>query len=409
MALLNATMIRSCSWSFIVVYLVIYSYGILSGAGVLGNSTAAVGGDFRCFYAASYKLLSGDVVGIYNVKSLYAAEQQISGLTDINLIGWYYPPPFLLFVAWLATLPYLLSLFSWLAITLAGYVLVVRRIAPHPYTAGLILAFPGTFQNAIYGQNGFLSALLLGQGLLLLEQQPGLAGAILGLLVYKPQIAFLMVIALAAGRRWRALLAACTSAAVVIMVSIACYGIASWETFFGTLPLVQHYLATGTLPWSRMPTFFAQARLWGASVPLAYGVQALFTAAAVGAVVWVWRKPLLPLAYVVLTAGIFLATPYSFEYDLAIVGLGIAWYGWEGIKNGWLPYEKTVLVLAWFMPLLNSPIAYLTGMQIVPVILFLLLVLVLRRRYVLSEDCGRTGLTIQKPAKDVCAGFGGDD
>jgi Glycosyltransferase family 87 len=85
----------------------------------------------------------------------------------------------------LETLSYALTMYAWLAGTLAGYVLVVRKIAPHPLTTGLILAYPGTYMNIVYGQNGFLSAMLLGLGLLLLERRPVWAGIILDLLVIK--------------------------------------------------------------------------------------------------------------------------------------------------------------------------------------------------------------------------------
>lgn len=388
--LLTPGLIRNCSWYFVFGYVITLSLWAFTGAGVPGQSENVMGGDFLSFYTSSQKLLSGDVAGVYDTIDLQevekqTADQQTTGRVNPNLAGEVYPPVFLLIIACLTALPYLVSLLSWLAVTLAGFVLVVRKIAPHPCTVGVALAFPGTFQNFIHGQSGFLSALLLGQGLLLLEQRPGLAGAILGLLVYKPHIAVLAMIALAAGRKWRALIAACASAAAMIMISISFYGIESWQAFYRTIPVVQYCLETGALPLGSMPTFFAVARLLGVSVPVAYGLQAIVAVAAVIAVAWVWRKRVFPLAYVVLTAGIFLVTPYTYQYDLAIAGLGIAWYAWEGLKNGWLPYEKNTLLFAWLMPAISSPIVRLTNIQIVPVVLLALLVLALRRQHVLTN------------------------
>ena len=80
----------------------------------------------------------------------------------------------------LALLPYLASLVAWLLVTLSNYLLVIRRIAPHPLTPWLALAFPGTFQNFIQGQNGFLSAALLGGGLVILDRFPLTGGMLLG-------------------------------------------------------------------------------------------------------------------------------------------------------------------------------------------------------------------------------------
>ena len=379
MSMLNSKSVRYCSLVFIVMYIVLYSYAAYTGIGIIDKKETAGRVDFLCYYAASQKLLSGDPAGIYDARSLHAVQQSIIGRENINVIRWFYPPPYMLFVAWLATLPYTLSLFAWLSVTLAVYGLTVRRIAPHPLTTGLILAYPGTFVNIVHGQNGFLSAMLLGQGLLLLERRPGWAGLILGLLVFKPHLAFLVVIALVAARKWRALLAAGAAATALTGISIALFGVGSWEAFYQTIPVAKYALETGTLSWRKMITLFAQARLWGVAVPLAYGLQGVLTAATVGAVAWVWYKRVFPLAYFVLAVGVLLVTPYAYDYDLAIMGLAIAWYGWEGLNNGWLPGEKAVLVLAWLMPLIGTPVAHLINIKLTFVILLALLVLAFRR------------------------------
>ena len=52
------------------------------------------------------------------------------------------------------------------------------------------------------GQNGFLTAALIGGALGLLERRPALAGICLGLLTYKPQFGLLFPFVLIADRRW---------------------------------------------------------------------------------------------------------------------------------------------------------------------------------------------------------------
>ena len=88
-------------------------------------------------------------------------------------------------------LPYLPSLVLWLSITFSLYVLILYRIAPHPTTIWLALAFPGAFQNLIHGQNAFLTTVIIGAGFLLFEGRPLFAGITFGLLIYKPQFALL--------------------------------------------------------------------------------------------------------------------------------------------------------------------------------------------------------------------------
>ena len=75
-----------------------------------------------------------------------------------------------------------------------------------------ILAFPAFLVNAGHGQNGFLSAALIGGGALCSTSAPLLAGLCLGALVYKPQLAVMIPIALIAARRWTTLAAAAASA-----------------------------------------------------------------------------------------------------------------------------------------------------------------------------------------------------
>jgi hypothetical protein len=86
--------------------------------------------------------------------------------------------------------------------------------------------------------------------------------------------------------------------------------------------------------WSKMPTVYASVRLMGATPPLAMLIQGLAALAAIVAVSWVWRRRA-PLCCrgSVLAVGIFLATPYAYEYDLAVLGLAFAWLGWEEFRR----------------------------------------------------------------------------
>ena len=59
--------------------------------------------------------------------------------------------------------------------------------------------------NIGHGQNGFLTAALLGGALVVLDRRPILAGILIGLLVYKPQYGLMIPIVLAVSGRWRAL------------------------------------------------------------------------------------------------------------------------------------------------------------------------------------------------------------
>ncbi len=362
-------------WLTVTAYIISCIYNISNGIGWFIRS------DFICFYAASLKVWAGDILGIYDIYKFNEFEQQLAGqfLSNYGFLPWMYPPVFLIFISPLAAFPYLPALILWLAITLIGYVFVIYKMAPHPTTVGLALAFPGTLLNLLFAQNGFLSAFFLGAGLLLLKKQPITAGILLGLLIYKPQLALLVAVALFAGKMWRAFVAGSVTVIILVVSSIALYGIESWYAFYKAIPFMQSAMNTDLSQCGRMQTIFASARLAGLPVQIAYGLQGIFSIAAVILVTWVWRQRIFPMAYIILTAGIFFATPYALVYDLTIIGLTIALYSWHAFQNGWLPGEKIVLALAWFMPLFSLQTARFIHIQIAPIILLAIIILAIKR------------------------------
>jgi len=109
-------------------------------------------------------------------------------------------------------------------------------------------------------------------------------------------------------------------------------------------------------------------------------LQSLSTIGALAVVVWIWRRPLpLSLRGSALAAAIPLATPYGFSYDLALLGLPLAWLAWDGLTRGWRRSDLAVLVLVWMAPSLGYALAKSTGVLLTPLVLLLLLAVVCRR------------------------------
>ena len=86
-----------------------------------------------------------------------------------------------------------------------------------PCCMSAVLASPAVFINAMFGQNGALTAALLIGGLLM-PRRSGLilAGILFGLLTIKPHLGILVPFCLIASRNWRACLSAPQSAAAVL-------------------------------------------------------------------------------------------------------------------------------------------------------------------------------------------------
>jgi hypothetical protein len=337
-----------------------------------------LGVDFLPFWAASSLALAGEPSAAYDFSRLRSAEEAVVKTNFVQ--PFFYPPNFLLIVLPLSLVPYLASLGIWLTFTLGFYLFIIHRIAPNPLTIYLSLAFPGVYQNFLYGQNGFFSTGLLGGGLLLLDHMPFLGGVLLGALSYKPHLAALIPLALIAGRHWKALAGAITSTVVLSLASVLVLGCGTWEAFWRNIPLAAQIIMTNTEVQTKMATVFTAVLLAGGGLPIAIFLQGAVALGVAAAVAWVWFKGApLPIRGSVLALGILLFTPYASLYDLAILALPLAWLSWEGIEKGWLPAEPTWLFVGWLIPLAYPVIARVIGLQIAPVVLMTLLYVSLRR------------------------------
>lgn len=366
--------------------LIVAIYGVLAVAGILipgilghldfvdhpqkvKNSI-----DFSNFWLAASMTLDGK--SVYDAPGFMAAEKKVFG---IKVFPWLYPPTFLLILLPFAFLPYFTALMVWLAATMTGYLWAMRRIAPHPSTIWLALSFPGAFDNFRHGQNGFLSVALIGGGLVLLESSPIIAGILLGMVIYKPHLMILIVVALAAGRRWKVMLAGAVSATAFALASMLVLGWPTWRAFFQNFPSTMKLLEEGALPLNKMVTVFSAFYSAGAGFQVALGIHGAIMLPVVAAVFWVWRqeRPFAVRASV-LVLGILLFTPYAFSYDLCIMAMPLAWLGWEGYTKGWLPGEQPLLLLGWLIPLLIPALGKI-HLQLTPLVLVALMVIALRR------------------------------
>jgi Glycosyltransferase family 87 len=146
--------------------------------------------DFVNVWAAGKLVLDGHPALAYD----WDIEKQVElALVKENFIGylaWHYPPPFLFVAAFLAQFPYAAAFIGWVSVSFLPYLAVMRAIVGR--SVGLMLAtgFPLVLGNGMVGQNGFLTASLIGGTLYLLPRRPILSGICLGLLTYKPACCF---------------------------------------------------------------------------------------------------------------------------------------------------------------------------------------------------------------------------
>ena len=349
--------------------------------GLIDPNGKPLGTDFSNVYAAGELTLKGEPEAAYDPVRQHAAEQEVFGGRAVPFYGWHYPPLFLFAAAALALLPYGWALFAWMALTLPLYVAVMRAIVPRRETLVIALAFPAVFVNLGHGQNGFLTAALLGGALLLLDRRPILAGILIGLLAYKPQFGVLIPLVLAASGRWPAFAAAAATVVAAAAATYAAFGIESWIAFGESTGFTrQVVLEAGGTGWEKIQSIFSAARMWGAGVETAYVAQFAVGALIAASLVWLWRSAAaFPLKAAALAAGSLLATPYVLDYDMVALAISIAFLAAHGLRQGFRDYEISLLAAAWIAPLIARSIAGAIYLPLGFAVMAALYVVILRR------------------------------
>jgi alpha-1,2-mannosyltransferase len=354
--------VRAYSIIMLGLALAILGAWIISSDGLIDRNGKPVGTDFSNVYAAGALVLHGHAADAYDPALQHAAERAVFG-RDVPFFGWHYPPFFFAIAALVATVPYAFGLLLWMALSLPAYLVTIRAILPRPETMLAATAFPAVFVNIGHGQNGFFTAALLGGALQVMERRPALAGVLIGLLAYKPQFGLLIPFALLASKRWITMATAAATVVVSIALSMIILGTDVWLAFRVSMAFTQSVvLEQGGTGWEKIQSMFSAVRMWGASVPLAYGAQSALTLAVAGCIVWLWRSAAaFELKAAALALACLLATPYVLDYDLVVLGVAIAFLARHGFARGFHRYEATVLAVAWIMPLLARTIMSATG------------------------------------------------
>jgi hypothetical protein len=265
----------------------------------------------------------GEHQDLFDQAVYFSRLQEVFG-DDCEIRNWSYPPHFLLLLWPLALLPYKAALVAFLSLTFMMFswsvIVFHRTFAPGSDRAVLLLAVTGyAVMMVVTTQNGFLTASLLLLGLAWMKQRPVLAGLAFAVLSIKPQLGLLIPLLLAFDRNWAAILWSALFTIVLVVLSSIFFGFDSWHAYLtGTLGY-QHVVMT---EWygiflRMMPTVFGGIRTLGLSPETAFAVQWPVSMLSILVILWLlWKEPdPLRRAFVV-TAGIFLVSPYGFNYDM---------------------------------------------------------------------------------------------
>jgi arabinofuranan 3-O-arabinosyltransferase len=320
--------------------------------------------DFVAVWAAGKLASAGHPAAVYDWGAHKLVEQTAVGHPFAGYFGFHYPPTFLLVAAALSMLSYATAYTVWALGTFPAYLIAIRAIVGDRIGYLLAAAFPAVLANFTIGQNGFVTAGLIGGTLVLMRQRPIMAGVLLGLLTFKPHLGLLFPIALIAGRQWRVLVTATIVALAMAGASWLAFGADTWQAFVGNIGHTsQAFLSEGSADWRKLQTIFGLTRSLGGSEPLAWSLQAMVTLAAATAVAALWRSTVqYEVKAAALGTGLMLATPYLYMYDLVALAVPLAFLFRLGLTRGFLPQEMIGIGLACLLvlifPFVDAPTGF---------------------------------------------------
>ena len=321
--------------------------------------------DFVNVWSAGRLVLDGHPALAYDWDIQKAVQVTVLGQSYEGNFAWHYPPPFLFVAAVLAHFPYAVAYAGWALVSFLPYLAAMRAIVGRWFGFLLAAAFPVVFTNTLVGQNGFLTASLIGGTLVLLPRWPVLSGICLGLLSYKPQYGLLFPLVLIAAAQWRIFFTASVVAVLMAMLSWLAFGTESWQAFVHWMPMFNKaFLVEGRAPWGKMQSIFALTRYFDGPESFAWILQWIMSAtvAVLLALLWRSRKVQYPLKAAALAAGTLLVTPYLFLYDEMVLAIAVAFLVRIGLDEGFerheLPALGLVAALLMIYPLLGAPTGF---------------------------------------------------
>ena len=325
-----------------------------------------------------------------------------------KLFAFMYPPSMLLLLWPLAWLPYALGYVLWIAIGVAASVATIG-VRHGGWPLGLLLAVaPSTLWTALCGQSTLLLAALILGGLLLSTRRPVVAGLLLGMATYKPQLGILVPVALVAAGQWRTATAALVTFIAIVVVTSLAFGVEIWFAWLTHLNSIIGVRTDHAADWAPLlATIASDLATLGANRSIADLGQA---AASFASMIFVWRcfrqrEAIRPAAVnrlkvAALGASTFLATPFAFIYDLPLFTVALLLFVDERRRAGETFHAAEVLLI---VAGLLDPCAFLIdGMHSCgSLIVLLVLFAIVRRLRVLSSRPSNGGAVAEPSSSDL--------
>ncbi|MBX9757952.1 MAG: DUF2029 domain-containing protein [Beijerinckiaceae bacterium] len=302
--------------------------------------------DFNAFYLSGQLALDGRINDAYRFASLLEAQRQYAG--RIDFMPWTYPPPFNLVVGALASLSIQAAYLVFVGGSFTAYAAVLRAVRPQEFFHLILLGFTSAIVTIICGQNGFLTASLIGLFCLLYLKSSRWSGVVLGLMIIKPHLALGLGVWLLARREFSLLLVSAITALFLSAVATVLLGPSVWSAFFGAVAEAGGLLKQGDYPLFRMTSVYAGVRSAGAPHSLAFAAHIIIAFAAIIIIAQAaLRRSDARVGLGVAVLGSLFISPYSYDYDLPMLAIAFALLWPEMNERDRKAPLYTLLVMAW--------------------------------------------------------------
>lgn len=288
---------------------------------VLGTDGVLV--DFDAFYITGQLARDGRAAEAHDVAVMAAIQHDLVG--QQGFMPWTYPPQFDLVTLALPLMPRGIAYGLFTALTLAGYLWALARLAGAQFPVVLLALAPPITVTAMIGQNAFLTGGMMALFCLLTLRGRGAAGWALGLLVIKPHLGVGLGVQALAARRWGVLARALAVVAASSLLATLVFGPDIWRAFLDGVEQAGSALGTQFYPLYRMTSVYAALVTLGVPPDAALWLQIGAGLAACAAVNWaVARGAPLRVSLALACFASALVSPYLYDYDMTITGAGLA-------------------------------------------------------------------------------------
>jgi glycosyl transferase family 87 len=282
------------------------------------STTLAVGRDYLNFWMYGRAAFTADPGQFYDLAAYHQALRDLFGVENGN---WSYPPSIMLLAGPFGQLNYFAALACWTLIGVAVFVIVARKHVPDWRILIPVLISPAASFCLISGQSSFLTGAMLITIFAWIDRRPIAAGVLIGLLTIKPQLGVLFPFMLMVSGRWRVFVVAAATTVALIGITALVFGPQVWIDFVSKgLPVQGVVLADpDRIATPFFPTVFMNLRGLDLGYGAAMSIQAMFSAFALGAVIWAFRfrrdadPPLMLALYLACSVTV---SPYLLAYDL---------------------------------------------------------------------------------------------